>query len=79
MTIVRLGGGRLVVHDAIALGPREMERIDAWGTPAFLVVPNAGHRLDAKAYVARYPSATHEEVEHGADARRALERAATYL
>ncbi|WP_240481302.1 DUF4336 domain-containing protein [Sandaracinus amylolyticus] len=57
MTIVRLADGRLVVHSGIALGAREMERIEAWGAPAFLVVPNAGHRLDAKAYAARYPHA----------------------
>ena len=34
-----------------------MARIEAWGTPAFLIVPNAYHRLDAPAFKTRYPNA----------------------
>jgi hypothetical protein len=55
MVLVRLGDGRLIVHNAIALEDALMKEIEAWGTPAFLVVPNAGHRMDAKIYKARYP------------------------
>jgi hypothetical protein len=56
MTIVRLEGGRLVIHNAIALAEAAMKEIEAWGTPAFMVVPNGGHRLDAPAFKKRYPS-----------------------
>ncbi len=55
MTVARLGDGRLVIHGAIALGDADMKELEAFGKPAFLVVPNAGHRLDAPAYKNRYP------------------------
>lgn len=58
MTIARLGDGRLVIHNGIALGEIQMRQIDAWGTPAFLVVPNGIHRQDAAAYKRRYPDLT---------------------
>lgn len=56
MTIVRLADGRLVVHNAIPVDDPAIQRIEAWGTPAFMVVPNGGHRLDAPAFKKRYPS-----------------------
>lgn len=56
MVIVRLGDGRLVIHNGIALEESAMQRIEAWGQPAFLIVPNGGHRLDAPAYKKRYPA-----------------------
>ena len=52
MTIARLNDGRLVIHNAIALAEPAMREIEAWGTPAFLVVPSPRHRLDAPAYSA---------------------------
>ena len=55
MTLVRLDDGRVVVHSAIALDDESMAEIEAWGRPAVLLVPNAYHRLDAPAWVARYP------------------------
>jgi len=55
MTVVRLTDGRLVVYSAIALDEAEMSALEAFGTPAFLVVPNDIHRLDAKVYKDRYP------------------------
>jgi hypothetical protein len=55
MTVVRLGDGRLVIHNGIALEPAAMKELEAWGTPAFLIVPNGAHRLDAPAYKQRYP------------------------
>jgi hypothetical protein len=55
MVIVRLPDGRLVIHNGIALQEPSMREIEAWGTPAFLIVPNGGHRLDAPAYKKRYP------------------------
>ena len=58
MTIARLADGRLVIHNGIALGDIQMRQIEAWGTPAFLLVPNGMHRLDAAAYKERYPLLT---------------------
>jgi hypothetical protein len=55
MTLVRLDDCRLVIHSAVALDEGAMAEIEAWGRPAMLLVPNAYHRLDAPAYVARYP------------------------
>jgi len=56
MTIVRLSDRRLVIFSAIALKEDEMRRIGDYGTPAFLLVPNAIHRLDAKIWKDRYPA-----------------------
>ena len=55
MTIVRLQDRRLVVYSAIALDEGEMARIEAYGRPAFLVVPSDIHRLDARIWKDRYP------------------------
>jgi hypothetical protein len=52
-----LSDGRLVIHSGIPLGEAAMREIEAWGTPAFIVVPNRFHRIDAPAYKARYPNA----------------------
>jgi hypothetical protein len=56
MTLVRLNGGRLLVFNAIALDEDEMRRIEEFGTPAFLIVPNDHHRLDSKIWKERYPA-----------------------
>lgn len=56
MTVARLADGGLVVFSAIALREEEMQKLEALGRPAFLVVPNAFHRLDAPAWKARYPA-----------------------
>lgn len=55
MTLVRLEDGRIVIHSAVALEDDAMAEIEAWGRPAVLLVPNGYHRLDAPAYLARYP------------------------
>jgi hypothetical protein len=57
MVIARLGDGRLVVHNPMALDDASMKAIDAWGKVAFLLVPNAFHRMDAKPFASRYPDA----------------------
>ena len=56
MTIVRLRDSRLVVFNAIALDEEEMREIEAFGDLAWLIVPNAHHRLDAGIWKDRYPS-----------------------
>jgi hypothetical protein len=55
MTVVRLRDGRLVVWSAIALDEDEMLALERYGQPAFLVVPNDHHRLDAPIWKQRYP------------------------
>jgi len=55
MTVARLAGGGTVIYSAIALDEPEMARIEALGPPAFLVVPNAMHRIDAGIWKKRYP------------------------
>ena len=55
MVLIRLDDGRIVIHGAVALNDEAMAEIEAWGTPSVLLVPNAFHRLDAPAYVERYP------------------------
>jgi hypothetical protein len=56
MTVVRLKDGRLVIFSAIALDEDEMAKIEAFGTPAFLIVPCDRHRLDAPIFKQRYPA-----------------------
>jgi len=55
MTIVRLNDSRLIVYSAIALDEDEMASLEAYGRPAFLIVPSDKHRLDAKIWKDRYP------------------------
>jgi hypothetical protein len=55
MTVARLDDGRLVIFSAIALDEPEMARIEAFGRPAFMVVPNERHRMDLKIWKDRYP------------------------
>lgn len=55
MVIARRTDGTLVIHNGIALDDTEQMKLDALGRPAFLLVPNGWHRLDAPAYKARYP------------------------
>lgn len=58
MVLVRLRDGRMVVHSAVALDEASMKEVEALGPLAFLFVPGIGHRLDAPAFKARYPSMT---------------------
>jgi hypothetical protein len=58
MTVVKLRGDRLVIYSAISLDESEMKQIEAFGAPAFLIVPSERHRLDAPAWKARYPNLT---------------------
>jgi hypothetical protein len=55
MTVVRLVDKRLIVFSAIALDDDEMAALEAWGRPAYLIVPSDKHRLDAKTWKDRYP------------------------
>lgn len=55
MTVVRLGSGELVIHNAVALSEAAMRELEAFGTPAFLIVPSQYHRIDAARFKQRYP------------------------
>lgn len=57
MTVARRADGKLVIHNPIALGDDEMRELEAWGTPAYVVVPNSFHRMDSIIYQQRYPQA----------------------
>jgi hypothetical protein len=56
MSVARYGDGRLAIHNAIALDEPDMKELEAWGTPAVLLVPNGFHRQDAKIWKDRYPA-----------------------
>jgi hypothetical protein len=55
MTIVRLTGNRLAIYSAIALDEARMAKLESLGTPTFLIVPGAIHRLDVRPWKQRYP------------------------
>lgn len=55
MNVVRLNDRRLIIWSAIALDAAAMAQLEAYGTPAFMVVPNGHHRYDAHAWKQRYP------------------------
>jgi hypothetical protein len=55
MTVVRLNDSRLVIYSAISLDEDEMQGLEEYGQPAWLIVPNDHHRLDAAAWKQRYP------------------------
>jgi hypothetical protein len=55
MHVAKMKDGGLVIHNAIALNDEEMKELEAWGTPKWLIVPNGGHRMDARIWKQRYP------------------------
>ena len=57
MTIVSLKGGRSAIWSAIPVDEPTMAKIESMGRIAVLIVPNPGHRLDIRAWKARYPAA----------------------
>ena len=57
MTVARRSDGGLVVHNGIALGEAELAEIKAWGPVVAIAVPNGYHRLDARVFHERFPSA----------------------
>ncbi len=71
MTIAKLRGGGLVIHNAIALEDPLMTEIESFGKPAWLVVPNGFHRLDSKVFKERYPDV---KVTCPAGARKKVEQ-----
>ena len=56
MDVVRRPNGDLWIHNAVALGEEAMKELEAWGTPAVLLVPSGYHRIDPPRFKERYPS-----------------------
>ncbi len=56
MTVARLPDRGLVLHSAIAMDDAGMKALTGLGEPAWLVVPNGWHRMDAARYKARFPA-----------------------
>jgi hypothetical protein len=50
MSIVRLGDGRLVFHNAVPVDDATLAKVTAWGKPAILIVPMHLHAIDAHAF-----------------------------
>lgn len=67
MTVVRTKSGDLVIFSAIALREPDMAELEAFGRPAWLVVPSERHRLDAPGYRQRYPGLKVVAPRAGAD------------
>ena len=57
MTIVALRNGRSAIWSPVPADEATMAQIESMGRPAYLIVPNPGHRLDIRAWKARYPAA----------------------
>lgn len=55
-SVARMNDGKLLFHSAIALEEPAMRSLEGAGSPAFLVVPNGFHRLDARIFKERYPA-----------------------
>jgi hypothetical protein len=57
MSVVRLRDGSLLLHNPVALAEPEMQELEAFGKPAYIVVPGGYHLQDARIWKDRYPSA----------------------
>jgi hypothetical protein len=55
MVVVRISGGRSIIHSGIALDEPEMARLESFGKPSFYIAPGAKHRMEAKPWKQRYP------------------------
>lgn len=55
MTVARLANGTTAIWSAIALDEPGMAKVEGLGQPAFLIIPNDHHRLDARIWKDRYP------------------------
>jgi hypothetical protein len=56
MTVVRLPGGRLLLHSPIARSPELAAEVERLGTPALVVAPNKLHHLYVQEWLAAYPA-----------------------
>jgi len=57
MTILRLTGNRLVVHNPFELKDEDLAKINALGTVKAIIAPNTFHTSDAVWFASHYPKA----------------------
>ena len=57
MTVIRLGDGSLVIHNAMKLNDSELAWLNALGRVSYIVGPNSFHGSEASWMAARFPSA----------------------
>ncbi len=57
MTVIRLAGGKLLLHSPVVLTPALREELDAIGEVAYAVAPNRVHHLYAGKVAEAYPGA----------------------
>jgi len=57
MAVVKAQDGSLFFHNPIALKEPEMQELEAFGRPAYIVVPGSFHRQDARIWKDRYAAA----------------------
>jgi hypothetical protein len=57
MTIIRLAGGRLLLHSPISRSPELARQVERLGSPSFLVAPNRFHHLFVGDWQSAYPTA----------------------
>jgi hypothetical protein len=57
MTIAKRADGGLVIHNGICVADKELAEIGGWGRVAAIAVPNGYHRLDAKVFHEKFPTA----------------------
>jgi hypothetical protein len=57
MTVVVLPDERTALFSPIPLDEESMTQLEALGEPAYLIVPNGGHRLDLRPMKHRFPAA----------------------
>jgi hypothetical protein len=57
MTVIRLAGGRLLLHSPVALDEGLRKQLDSLGRVAFVVAPNRVHHLYAGEVAKLYPEA----------------------
>lgn len=55
MVVFKYNTTDLWLHSVIAMNPDDMKKLEEFGTPKVLVVPNGWHRLDAALYKEKYP------------------------
>jgi hypothetical protein len=55
MTVIRLSGGRLLLHSPVTLDPQLRGELDAIGRVAYAVAPNRVHHLHAGEVAKHYP------------------------
>lgn len=55
MTVYKMDDGGLWIHSAIALNDDGRKKLESFGKPKYVVVPNPDHRLDAHYFKEHYP------------------------